>query len=206
MTKKEQQGNVRDVFGLCVLKSNHADIRRLKRENQAASIHGNKFWKSTSLMIDYLNIAPPNKQWRILEVGCGWGISGIYCAKTFGSRVTALDADASVFPILHHHAHINDVEITTIDARYEKASKAMLSEFDMVIASDICFWDEMEGLVFNLINRAHQAGVKRVVMTDPGRPPFRKMAERCCEKFAAIYDHWSVPHPNNTSGLVLDIG
>lgn len=205
MADNKKQQHSHDVFGLTVLKSNHSAIRRLKRENEAAAIHGNKFWKSTSLMIDYLSAAPPNKQWRILEIGCGWGISGIYCAKAFDAKVTALDADDSVFPFLQHHAFINQVEITTLHKPYEKISKSVLSEFDMVIGSDICFWDEMEGLVFNFINRAHQAGVKRVVITDPGRPPFCNMAERCCEKFDAIYDHWSVPHPNNTSGFVLDI-
>ncbi len=205
MTKNEQSTNSRDIFGVHVLKNNHSDIRRLKRENQAATIHGNKFWKSTSLMIDYLSVAPPNKRWRVLEIGSGWGISGIYCAKAFDAKVTALDADSSVFPFLQHHAQINHVDIATLHIPYQKVSKAMLSEFDMVIGSDICFWDDMEDLLFSLINRAHQAGVKRVVMTDPGRPPFRGVAERCCEKFDAIYDHWSVPYPHNTSGLVLDI-
>ena len=195
----------RDVFGITVLKNSHPDIRRIRRDAGEATIHGNKFWKSTSLMIDYLSMAPPEKNWKILEVGCGWGISGIYCAKNFGSKVTALDADESVFTYLQYHAQLNGVSITTLKSRYEKVTVEMLSEFDMIIGSDICFWDEMAKPLFNLIKRAHKAQVKRVVMTDPGRPPFRTMAEQCMEKFAAVYDNWSVPHPYNTSGLVLDI-
>jgi predicted nicotinamide N-methyase len=195
----------RDVFGITVLKNSHPDIRRIKREAGAATIHGNKFWQSTSLLIDYLKTAPPKKNWRILEVGCGWGISGIYCAKYYQSKVTALDADDSVFAYLQHHAAMNGVRVTTLKSRYEKVTTAMLSEFDMVIGSDICFWDEMAQPLFNLITRAHKAGVKRVVMTDPGRQPFREMAERCVQKYHALYDHWSVPHPYNTSGLLIDI-
>jgi predicted nicotinamide N-methyase len=201
----KQQAHSRDVFGLKVLKNSHPDLRKLKRENMSAAIHGNKFWKSTNVMIDYLNVAPPKKHWRILEIGCGWGIAGIYCAKQFQSSVTGLDADASVFPFLNHHAELNNVVVQPLIVPYEKVTKSMLGQFDMVIGSDICFWDDMGDLLFNLINRVHKAGVKRVVITDPGRPPFRKMAERCCEKFDAIYDNWSVPHPHNTSGLVLDI-
>ncbi|MEO0442247.1 MAG: methyltransferase domain-containing protein [Pseudomonadota bacterium] len=197
--------NVRDVFGITVLKNSHADIRRLKREVGEATIHGNKFWNSTSLLIDYLKTSPPKRHWRILEIGCGWGISGIYCAKQFQSKVTAVDADESVFAYLSHHAQLNNVSITTLKCRYEKLTVNRLSQFDMVIGSDICFWDEMSQGLFNLLNRCYRAGVKRLVVTDPGRPPFRTMAERCVDKFNALYDNWSVAHPYNTSGLVLDI-
>lgn len=199
------ESHIRDVFGLRVLKNSHTDIRRLKREGGIATIHGNKFWQSTALMIDYLRTAPPKKNWRVLEIGCGWGISGIYCAKYFKSKVVGLDADDSVFPYMQLHAELNGVVVQNNRCRYEKVTKAMLSEYDMVIGSDICFWDEMTKPLFNLTNRAYAAGVKRVVMTDPGRPPFRNMADRCAEKFAAVYDNWSVPSPYNTSGLVLDI-
>jgi predicted nicotinamide N-methyase len=201
----KQQAHRRDVFGLTIYKNSHPDIRRLKREHKSAAIYGNKFWQSTNVMIDYLNVEPPKKHWRILEIGCGWGVSGIYCAKHFQASVTALDADVAVFPFVHYHAQLNGVEVSTLNVPYEKLTVAMLSQFDMVIGSDICFWDEMNDLLFNLMNRIHKAGVHRVVITDPGRPPFRQMAERCCEKFDAIYDNWSVPHPNNTSGMILDI-
>jgi predicted nicotinamide N-methyase len=204
-TNAQLQAHNRDVFGLIILKNSHPDIRRLKREHKSTAIHGNKFWKSTNIMIDYLNVEPPEIGWRILEIGCGWGIAGIYCAKHFQASVTSLDADLAVFPFLHHHAQLNDVTVSTLNAPYEELTVAALSQFDMVIGSDICFWDEMDDLLFNLISRIHKAGVHRVVITDPGRPPFLQMAERCCKKFDAIYDNWSVPHPNNTSGMILDI-
>ena len=195
----------RDIFGVTVLKNSHPDIRRIKRQGGRAVVHGNKFWHSASLMIDYLQVSPPNRHWRILEVGCGWGISGVFCAKRFDAQVTALDIDDTVFAYLDHHAKLNGVTIATVKRRYEQVSTAMLSEFDILIGSDICFWDEMSGPLFNLINRAYRAGIKRIVLTDPGREPFRQMAERCMNKFDAIYDRWLVPHPYNLTGLVLDI-
>lgn len=195
----------RSIHGLTVLKNSHPDIRRLRKSTGNATIHGNKFWKSTSLLIDYLSVQPPPVACRILEIGCGWGLGGIYCAKHYSAQVTSLDADKSVFAYLQHHAQMNQVQLETVTARYERVTRAMLSEFDMVIASDICFWDEMATTVFNLIRRAKGAGVGRIVMTDPGRQPFRDMAERCCQHFDALYDNWVVPHPNNFSGLVLDV-
>lgn len=196
---------MRDIFGVTVLKNAHPDIRRIKREVGDATIHGNKFWKSTNLMIDYLNTNAPKQRWRILEVGCGWGISGIYCAKNFAANVTCLDADETVFAFLNFHAELNGVKVATLKNRFEKITTNTLAEYDMVIGSDICFWDEMTDALYNLMNRACRAGVKRVVITDPGREPFQEMAAKCDKKYDVIYDNWSVPFPLNTSGLVLDI-
>jgi len=197
--------HTRDIYGLAVLKNSHPAIRKIKRDSEVTALHGNKFWQSSTILIDYLRVEPPQKHWRILEIGCGWGISGIYLAKHYQAQVTALDADDAVFPYLNLHAELNAVEITTLKCRYEKVTQEMLSEFDMVIGSDICFWDEMTDVLFNLVQLCYKAGVKRVVMTDPGREPFSLMADRCVETFAARYEGWSVPHPYNTDGMVLDI-
>ena len=194
----------RQAFGLTILKNNHKDIKRLRKETGYPTIHGNKFWKSTFLLMDYLQEFPPKSKTKILEIGCGWGLAGVYCAKQFGSKVTSLDADDTVFPYLLHHADINAVAVTPWKCRYEKVRKVDLQQFDLMIAADICFWDSMVSPLFNLARRAHQSGV-RVVMTDPGRPPFREMAEKCYHTFDARYDNWSTPHPYNATGLVLDI-
>ena len=124
----------RDVFGLTVLKNSHPEMRRIKREVGEATIHGNKFWNSTNLMIDYLNNYPPKKRWRILEVGCGWGISGIYCAKKFNAQVTGLDADDSVFAYLDHHAQLNKVQVTTLKSRFESMTVEKLKQYERPIA------------------------------------------------------------------------
>ena len=193
----------REAFGLTILKNSHPEIRRIRKETGYPTIHGNKFWKSTFLLMDFLSEYPPEEGCNILEIGCGWGLGGIYCAKTFGAKVTSLDADDSVFPYLEYHAELNGVNVTTWKSKYEKVRKADLEKFDMVIAADVCFWDSMAEPLYNLTRRACQVGT-RVVMTDPGRPPFREMAAKCAEKLGAFYDNWSVPHPHSASGLVMD--
>ncbi|MFT5082699.1 MAG: putative nicotinamide N-methyase [Lentisphaeria bacterium] len=192
------------AFGLTILQNGHPDIRRLRKKTGVPSIHGNKFWKSTYLLMDYLGGAPPPASARILEVGCGWGLAGIFCAKAFSAQVTSLDADDAVFPYLLHHADINGVNIETWKCRYENIRTVDLQQFDVMIAADICFWDSMVNPLFNLARRAHKAGV-RVVMTDPGRPTFSAMADRCVDKLNASCESWSTPYPVNASGLVLDI-
>ena len=194
----------RNAFGLTILKNGHPEIRKIRRETGYPTIHGNKFWKSTYLLMDYVNETPPRKNAKILEIGCGWGLGGIYCAKTFKAKVTALDADDTVFPYLDCHAAINGVKVETWKCRYENIRKVDLEKFDLMIAADICFWDAMTKPLFNLTKRAVESGT-RVVMTDPGRPPFREMAEKCALKFDALYDNWVVPHPHHATGLVLDV-
>jgi len=208
----------RQAFGLRILNNSNKDIKRLRKETGMPNIHGNKFWKSSLLLMDYLSAYPPEnirdnstkktgkkRPIRVLEVGCGWGLAAIFCAKEFGATVTGLDADETVFPYFVHHAEINGVEVETWQCRYEKVRKLDLEAFDIVIAADICFWDEMVSPLYKLVRRAQQAGGVRVVITDPGRPTFTEMAERCVDKLGAFLEPWSAPHPHNMSGWVLDL-
>ena len=45
--------------GVTMPTSSHPEIRRIKREGNDPSIHGNKLWKSSCLLIDYLKTNPP---------------------------------------------------------------------------------------------------------------------------------------------------
>lgn len=155
--------------------------------------------------MDYLQEFPVKKGCRVLEVGCGWGLGGIFLAKKYAAKVTALDADDTVFPYLHFHADINGVGIETWKTRYEKVRQVDLEKYDLVIGADICFWDTMSTALFNLIRRAQRAGGVRAVIADPGRPPFRDMAEKAVDKLGVEYLDWHVAHPHNASGLILDM-
>ncbi|WP_285764739.1 class I SAM-dependent methyltransferase [Biformimicrobium ophioploci] len=178
-------------------------MRRLRRESGDPSLHGNKFWKSSCITMDYFREFPLPKGVRVLDLGCGWGLGGIYCAKNFDAEVVSLDADASVFPFAEYHAELNGVEIQTWQRRYEQLRKEDLAAFDVIIGTDICFWDKMTAPLFNLTRRALQAGVELIVLVDPGRDPFRALAARAEKKLDAVYEEWSVPHPWNASGCLM---
>ena len=75
----------------------------------------------------------------------------------------------------------------------------------MLIAADICFWDEMVNPVFNMINRAVKAGVKHIVIADPERPTFLQMAERCMNKHCAELIEWRCEGSIQARGAVLVI-
>jgi|TARA_Y100001936_G_scaffold251014_1_gene305492 predicted nicotinamide N-methyase len=179
-------------------------MRRLKRGNNSR-LHGSKNWGAAFLLMEYLSQhpLPPNRS--VLDVGCGWGLAGLYCRKRFHSAVTASDADPAVFPYLQAQADINDLTIDTEVWRFADVPDDALAAADTLIASDICFWDDMAEEVYQLIARAVEAGCGRILIADPGRPPFLAVAEACIEDFYAelvpVRAHTSRPH----RGYVLRI-
>jgi len=204
MSKKKKPVTTRRFRGVTIPTGSHRAIRRVKRSGVYPSIHGDKFWKSSCLLIDYLHKNPPAHCRTVIDVGCGWGIAGIWCARKLGSDVTSVDADPDVFPFLEATAELNDVETTPMVSRFEKLSKKKLSRFDMLIAADICFWDELVDPVYNMVNRAIKAGVKHILIADPERPTFHEMAERCMERHCAELIEWTTPRSSiRASGALL---
>ncbi len=204
-TSKSLEKNTRTAFGVKILTSQHKDIRRIKREEESPSIHGNKFWGSSYLIMNYLEENPPEKGCKVLELGCGWGLAGIHCAKHFDAEVTAIDADAAVFPYLQLHAEHNSVEITTQQKYFEKITSKQLAQYDLIIAADVCFWDELADTVYELIQRACKAGAGKILVADPERPPFFSMAERCMDEFYGELEHRQVDEPRRATGALLVI-
>ena len=195
----------RRAFGVKVLNSNHKDVRRLKREGHVAEIHGNKFWNSSFLIMNHLRKHPLRKRSRVLEIGCGWGLLGIFCARRFDSRVTGIDADENVLPYMALHADVNHVEIVGAKKTFQQLSVEYLSQFDAVLGADICFWDEMAGMLFNLTNRAAKAGVKQIMIADPCRPPFSELTQRCQNRYGdkAVVEPMWLSRPVRASGEIL---
>ena len=50
----------------------------------------------------------------------------------------------------------------------------------------MCFWDPMTAELFKLIRRARKAGVGRVMIADPCRPPFTALVERCQARLTGV--------------------
>lgn len=198
--------NHRRAFGLKILNANHPDVRQLKREGHVAEIHGNKFWNSSYLIMDYLKKNPLPKRSRVLEIGCGWGLLGLFCGKAFSNRVHGIDADENVLPYLTLHAEINGVKMTGEKKTFNQLTVDYLSDYDVILGADVCFWDEMTGQLFNLINRAKRAGVKQVMISDPCRQPFTDLAERCEDKLEKVeVVEKFLKRPVNASGEILII-
>ena len=188
---------------ITILKSSHKEIRRIKYLDHHPSIHGNKFWRSSLLLMDYLKHHPLKKGSSVIEIGCGWGLAGIYCAKFFNAKVSSIDADADVFPYLELHARFNKVKVKTEKNKFEKLTTARLSGEEIIIGADICFWKELVKPLYNFLERASRAGVKKVIIADPGRWTFENFSELCIKTFNARTEEWSVTKPIRAVGTLL---
>ena len=194
----------RRAFGLKVLNANHPRIRQLKRDGKVAEIHGNKFWNSSYLIMDYLKKNPLPKRSRVLEIGCGWGLLGLYCAKQFGNKVHGIDADENVLPYLDLHAEMNELKMSGEKKTFKQLTVNYLSSFDVIVGADICFWDEMSNELYNLIVRAKKAGVKQIMISDPCRPPFSELAVKCDKHLDDVeLVEKLLKRPVNASGEIL---
>lgn len=196
--------NIYQAYGIYLLESKHRLIRRLKKAYQP-SVHGHKAWNASFLLMDYLQHEPMTKRARVLEVGCGWGPGAVFCASRFKARVTALDIDKDVFPFLEVLSALNDVDITPLTSRFEKLTAEDLSQFDLLVASDVCFWDKMVKPLNRLVTRALEAGVKRVIITDPGRPPFYEFCDLARKKHDVELMEWYATEPEYFAGEVVEI-
>ena len=189
---KSADKKLRRFRGVVMPYSGHSSIRAVKRAGHEPSIHGTKLWKSSCLIIDYLKKHPPKRRKRVLDAGCGWGITGIWCAKEWESKVVSMDADPAVFPYLNAVAELNGVSTESWVQRFEKVRKKDLEKVDILFGGDICFWDELVDPVAKMIDRAIDAGVGTIVIGDPERPTFHEMADKVTEKHGGEVLGWRI--------------
>jgi predicted nicotinamide N-methyase len=192
------------AYGIYLLETKHRLIRRLKKAYQP-SVHGHKTWNASFLLMDYLQHNPLKKKARVLEVGCGWGPGSIFCAKQFKAKVTGLDIDKEVFPFLDVLAELNDVSVTPMTRRLESLKGPDLGKFDVIVGSDICFWDSLVKSLNQMINRAIKNGVERIIITDPGRPTFYELCDMARQKHHVELHEWYATEPRHFVGEVVEI-
>lgn len=195
----------RTFRGVVMPTGSHKVIRKVKRDGHEPSIHGTKLWKSSCLIMDYLHHHQEGDIKTVLDAGCGWGVTGIWCAKHLGADVTSMDADPAVFPYLQAVAELNNVSTTPLEGRFETLKKKHLEGIDLLVGADICFWDELVKPVSKMVDQAIKHGVKQIIIADPERPTFHEMAERCLEKHGGELLEWKTKGSIKASGALLVI-
>lgn len=169
--------------GIVAFKTSHKLVKQLKQKEHAPALHGNKVWSSSFAMMRFFKDNPLPEQTRALEIGCGWGVLSCYLAKMQKASVLATDADENVEPFFHLTAKENGLSLPFEQALIEEFDEERLANFDLIVGTDICFWDEMTEMLYQLIARSIDAGVSQICIADPGRDPFWKLSDRCAEDF-----------------------
>ncbi|WP_187409214.1 methyltransferase [Saccharophagus sp. K07] len=197
--------HVRSIHGIRILKHKHQVIKRLKKESPQPTLYGDQVWHSSFLLMDYFKQHPLPERQRIMDIGCGWGLLGIYCAKHFNSDIVSVDADSGVFPYVHSHEELNEVSVKTEQASFDQLKVDDFAQQDMVIGADICFWPSMVRELKTLIAKAIRAGVKKIILADPGRSTFLQLAEHCKENYITRLEPWQSAEQTTSKGMLLII-
>ena len=194
-----------ELFNISIFPPKHPAIKSISRSQDEPSIHGDKIWEASYVMMDFLEEFPLQEDSRILEIGCGWGVLTSYLAHRYSRQVTGLDSDASVRPYFDFHARQNNVTPAFVKGTMKSMTQDKLSEYDVIIGGDICFWDNLKRDWQNLIRRAFRAGVSEIYIVDPGRPPFWELVEYAEKHFGGeVWSH-EVQTPHAIEQYVLEI-
>ncbi|MDE1465545.1 class I SAM-dependent methyltransferase [Spartinivicinus poritis] len=191
--------------GVKILKGSHQYIKGLKAQGYQPAIYGHRIWQSGFVLMNYLKKHPLPKRTKVMELGCGWGITSVFLAKQYHASVTAVDADKHVAAYLALHAYLNQVQVEFKRNRFEKISTKQLKGQHTLVGSDICFWESMDDTLYNLIRRALKANVQQIIIADPGRSPFWRLSERCQTKLNAKMVSHRINKPTPTEKYLLVI-
>lgn len=192
--------------GINILTPDSPQALALEQKQFSPTIHGDKVWSSTYVVMDYLLENPPPAHSQLMDVGCGWGLLSAFAAKALDLDVIAVDADPNVLPYAQLHAQINHTEIQTQALEFDDINVQHLKGIHTLVGVDICFWDKLQPSLYNLVERALDAGVEQIILADPGRGPFHDLSDRCKEHFNGRIEihHCTIPVEESAELLIIE--
>jgi predicted nicotinamide N-methyase len=111
-----------------------------------------KVWEASSLLAYFLGKQPVVLGQRILEIGAGIGVVGIY-ASLCGHRVTVTDINEDALLFARANALLNGV--TQIDIRKLDWNDQVLPEpYDLIVGSEVIYDRRCYALLVDFLHRA----------------------------------------------------
>lgn len=129
---------------------------------------------------------------RILEVGCGIGLSS-HILNHRQANITATDFNPEVQPFLLENARINGEKEIPFECANWKNSDDELGIFDLIIASDVLYEQFHLNDLANFFN-THCKKTSKIILVDPGRGNSTKFS-KMMNKHGFNYDEYN---PKNT--------
>jgi predicted nicotinamide N-methyase len=172
---------LRFYHGTKIYMATHPEIRNCFYRESRPTEFGDKVWSMTLRMMNFLE---DNDYETILDIGCGWGLLGIHLARIKGAKVTCVDLDPLLEPLVLKHARLNCVDVEFKRASFLELAKDKLN-YDLIVGSEICYNEEVCVELCRLVDSASRNGTKQLLIADPGRPDFDDLFEYCEEQYQA---------------------
>lgn len=130
-------------------------------------------WPSSLVLAHFMSDVNTSSK-RILEVGCGIGLSSILLNKR-NDDITATDYHPETQKFLDRNTRLNNDPDISFEQVDWSADTNNLGLFDMIIGSDLLYEDDHIKLLGNFINQ-HARPECEVILVDPGRGRKNKLA------------------------------
>lgn len=104
---------------------------------------------------------------RILEIGCGLGLSSLVMQRR-GGDVTASDHHPLAEAFLRHNAELNGLPAPRYVDLPWQSNQPELGDFDLIVGADVLYERGHAALVLGVVER-HGSDAGEVVLADPGR-------------------------------------
>jgi len=104
---------------------------------------------------------------RILDLGCGSGVSSIACAMAGAAHVRANDIDPFALEMTSRNAALNNVNLELSADNLLIADK--LYEADTVLIADMFYSERQSILLLDFLEKMQAAG-SQILIADAGRP------------------------------------
>ena len=101
-------------------------------------------------------------------------------------------------------ADINDVKVKSSVKDFTKLTGKFLGEAELIVGSDICFWNSLVKPLALTVNRALSNGTKRIIISDPGRPTFYEFCELVGKRHNVLLQEWYSIEPDRYEGEVVE--
>jgi len=187
---------MRTLFNIKIPTSTDKEIRKIKRKHEAPTLHGNKVWDSTLLMMDFLSRYNLSKHESALDIGCGWGVLMTYMQRQ-GMDVVGIEKDTNVQPFVEAVAKMNKQSLDVFYEDYLDIPNHGWKHPHLITGCDICYWEEHIDNLLNMVK--HATGT--ILIADQGRDTFWKL----CKKVNGNIHDMTIKTPKKVHGYVLEI-
>lgn len=184
--------------------SSHPEIKKLKRKTKVHTLHGNKVWDASMVIMESLDEMDIIEN-KVLDLGCGWGMLTHYL-QSKGAHAVGMDADENVKPYFDLISKLMDVKPEFI--LQDIFDKPLPLDFDTYIASDVCFWYTQVDCWIDVIKYL-VSNDKQLIMVDPGRDSFWKLLDDIADGKHDVpyqYERLYIEKPKKTDAYVVIFG